>query len=132
MAKKDKKYYCIKRGISRPLVLEVELKVVGETKEDFFNKKLIPISQKQAKFYEENPTASFDEIMSIKMNPVIAIPEVPIEEQYQQRISEEISRKYTLDEEIRILYNGESDPRWQEHEDFVAEVKKQVKKELGI
>ena len=126
--------YFIKRGlINRAFTRQYvsEKAVFGFSKEDYIKGMTVEIDKVQAEFYTVNPTASFDEIIAMKMNPIVAITEIPIEEQYQQRLREEISKKYTLDEEIRILYNGKDDTRWQEHEDFVDEVKKQVKKELG-
>lgn len=130
--KKEKKYYYLKRGTNRPLVFTAKIKNVGQTKEDYFQGKLIQLSDFQTDFFSDNPYASFDEIINMMIKPAVDIspPEIPIEERYKQRVREEISKEYTFEDEIRILYNGKNTPEWKEHEDFVSEVKKRIKKEL--
>lgn len=126
----NKKHYYIRRGIYRPVVFTVELKSTGTTEEDFNNKEFVVITKQQADFYTGHPTASFSEIMDMEINPVVIV-EIPIEERYKQRVKALIAERYSLEDEIRILYNGSSDPRFSEHETFVSQVKLQVKQELG-
>jgi hypothetical protein len=131
--KKDtiKPRFFIKQGlINRPFALfKVKDAAVGLTKADYFSGKLIELSPSQADFYRAHPAASFSEIMEMEIQPEV-IAEIPIEEQYKQRVKELIAERYTLEDEIRILYNGRSDPRFAEHEAFVSQVKNQIKQEL--
>lgn len=124
-------YSYIKKGTSRPIRFTQEMSNTGSTIDDYNNCKFIHISDDQAVFYLDNPNASFDEIMNMELLPVVP-PFIPIEEQYKQRVKELISEKYDIEEELRILFNGETDPAYVEHENFVNSVKQQVKQELGI
>ncbi len=118
--------------INRPFSLyKVKDDAIGVTRQDYFSGKLIELSPEQADFYKKNPSAYFEEIMAMKIMPAVVV-EIPIKERYAQRVRELISEKYTLEEELRILFNGISDPEFAEHELFVSEVKLQVKQELGI
>jgi hypothetical protein len=103
----------------------------GTTEQDYNTGKWIEVTQAQATFYSEHPNASFTEIINMEMNEVV-VPQVPIETRYKRRVEQLVAEKYTYGEELRILFNGASDPQWAQHEQDVTNAKTQAKQELGI
>jgi len=61
-----KKYYLIK-AFEKAIALDKELINTGSTEQDYDNGKAVEISKKQFYFYKNNPTASFKEIIDMKM-----------------------------------------------------------------
>lgn len=59
--------------------------------------------------------------------------EIPIEEQYKQRVIELIREKYSIDDELAILRQRDTKIKeFQEYDTYVEECKTRVKEELGI
>lgn len=65
--------------------------------------------------------------------PTPKIIEIPIEEQYKQRVIEFIREKYTIDDELAILRQRDTKIKeFQEYDAYVEECKQQAREELGI
>lgn len=65
--------------------------------------------------------------------PIQESIEIPIEEQYKQRVIELIRERYSIDDELAILRQRDSKvEEFDTYNTFVEECKQQVREELGI
>jgi hypothetical protein len=125
-----KRYY-VKKQIKRACIFSVAINNAGTNEEDYNKGKWVEISEEQAMFYNANPNASFQEIISMEMSEVKENV-IPVEIRYRNRVEQLMREKYSIGSEIRILFNGENDSAWKEHEQDALKAKLQAKKELGI
>ena len=126
------KYYYIKKRIKRTAIFATKLSDAGTTEQDYKNGKWVEISEQQADFYKQNPTASFSEIMAMEM-VVLEAPEIPIIEQYAILVSSKIREKYSIDAELAILRKRDSEPlKFKEYNDFCEQCKADAKQKLGL
>ncbi len=64
-----KRYFIKHKLINRPFVLyKVNERFIGKTEDDYYRGLMFEVTESQAKFYEDNPEASFIEIMNKKLN----------------------------------------------------------------
>ncbi|MCL2246784.1 MAG: hypothetical protein FWC10_06700 [Lentimicrobiaceae bacterium] len=126
------KYYYIKKGLKRAAVFAAEPSNAGSTEQDYKNGKWIEVSESQADFYKENPTASFSEIISMEMIPPI-IHEFPIEEEYKNLVVSKIREKYSIDDELAIQRKRDDEPlKFEEYDNFCEQCKLDAKQELEL
>ena len=125
------KYY-IRRGTREVIKSPVELNPVGTTEQDYIDKKLIEINEKQLYFYEQNLGASFWEIMNMEMTPQPQPVEIPIEEQYKMEVVRRINEVYSIDDQLAILFNKDTKPNdYADYQLFRQSTKAGVGKELN-
>lgn len=124
-------YRYIKNGILKPCIFKAERTNVGVSKEDYQHGKWIPVSEQQAVFYAANKYASYEEIMNMQM-VVVEIQQPTNQELYEQELVSLIRERYSLDDELRILYNGSGNAEFIEHETFVSGLKINLKIKYNI
>ena len=131
--KENTKRFYIKKGIRKCLISIAEIKNIGHTESDYNAGKFIEISEKQAEFLENNPFASFSEIMNMEILPMPVPVEIPIEERYKALVESKIRAKYSISEEFAIQRKRDTEPdKFAEYDIFCEECKAEAKLELGL
>ena len=120
----EKKYY-IRKGIGIPVITGIELNPAGTTEQDYEDEKFIEITEQQADFYKQNPTASFSEIINMKMTS--------LGKQYKDLVISKIRVIYSDDDEHAIQRKRDTEPdEFAKYNAYCEQCKIEAKQELGL